>query len=212
VNQICESTDEDALGGDPGIFLDRDVAKAAAGVCVQHGISRRNFDQQVAVHESGHCTVSVLLGLPVAGCTIEFARGHYGLTWARNDYLQDTETVETICAELSPLMSNDRSDIAVELQNAGYSVISLLAGPIAEDLFCEARLPNTEHDEIEARAIAGLICRSATSVDAYIEFAKVEAVALLTDHADMVLAIAAALVAHRTLNADQIGKLLTIEN
>jgi hypothetical protein len=208
---VFESTDDDTLGGgDPGFILGRDEAKAAADV-VEAGIGRRlsSFEYRVAAHESGHITAGRLLGLPVAGSTINFIDGHFGLTWASDAALvDDGETVETICAVLTPLIGDDRSDIAAELQRAGHQVISLLAGPIAEDLFCGARLAGTEHDGIEARAIAGLICRSPTSVDAYLDFARAEASALLADHAASVLAIADALIRYHTIDAAQIDQII----
>ena len=164
-------------------------------------------DFQIAVHESGHATVSRLLGLPVSGATIEFFDGHFGATWADDaGLLAGGETVENICRQLAPLLSDtgSRADIAIELLHAGDQVISLLAGPIAEELFCAERLPGSEHDEAEATCIARLICRSPASIAAYLEFCRTEVAALLADHRAVVLAIADGLIRHRTLNGEQI--------
>jgi hypothetical protein len=65
-------------------------------------------------------------------------------------------------------------------------------------------LRDTEHDQTEARALAGLICRSPSSVDAYLAFAKTEVAALIESHCDIVQSVAAALVRYRTLTGDQI--------
>jgi hypothetical protein len=219
VNHICESSDEDALaGGNPVSFavLNREVKTAAVGFNSFSSRRSPSFDYQIAIHEAGHVVAGRMLGLPVAGCTIEFIDGHFGLTWSDpklcvNVQFADAETVESICAALMPLIADDRSDIAVELLQAHHQVISLLAGIEAERLLIGELLPNTEHDLREATCIAALIVRSPASIAAYLEFCRIETIALLTDHADTVLAIAGALVEHRTINAEQIGKILTVE-
>ena len=209
--QICESDgglDVPAVGNSAVILSGRDVAAAAGGV-LEAGIARRSF--QTGIHEASHATVSRLLGLPVVGATIEFFDGHFGATWADDaGLLAGGETVENICRQLAPLLSDtgSRADIAIELLYAGDQVISLLAGPIAEELFCAERLPGSEHDEAEATCIARLICRSPASIDAYLEFARVEVVALLSDHRAVVLAVADALVKHRTINGEQIDGII----
>jgi hypothetical protein len=96
------------------------------------------------------------------------------LTWASDAALHpDAETVESICAALTPLMpciGEDRAGIAVELERASSQVISLLAGVEAEKLFTVAPLPGTGHDLEEAAAIGSLIVRSPRSIDAYLDF------------------------------------------
>jgi cell division protease FtsH len=176
------------------------------------GVGRRHFDAMVGIHEAGHVVIGRILGMPVAGSTIDRVGDHIGCTWSDEGGLQPcTDTVESLCTALKPLMSgigDDRSGIAVDLQRAHYHVLELLAGVEAERLFGGAMLPNTEHDLEEATAIAGLICRSPASVDAYLAFARVEATALLTDHSAVVLAVADALIWHRTLSGEQIDDIL----
>ena len=210
--QIYESaSDEDVLsGGAPvGILDDRQTAAAAVGVSREAGINRRTFENRVAIHESGHATSSRLLALPVSFSSIEYANGHYGCTRATSDDDQPVETVESLCRQLVPLVPDNgsRAAIAVELQHAGDQIISLLAGVEAERLFTAEPLPN-RHDLEEARQIAGLICRSQTSVDSYINFCRAEATALLTDNAAAVVAVAAALFRYRTLTGTQITTLI----
>jgi hypothetical protein len=211
VKQIDESaSDEDVLsGGAPvGILDDRQTTAAAVGVSREAGINRRlSFERSVAYHESGHATVSRLLGLPVAGATIEFHNGFFGCTWAADGAeLQADETVADICRQLTPLMPDggSRADIAGDLQWAADQIISLLAGPIAEEMFCSVRLPGSEHDLADAACLAQLICRSPAAAAAFLSYAKAEAVALLTDNRAVVLAIADGLIRHRTLNGEQI--------
>jgi hypothetical protein len=215
VKQIYESaSDEDVLsGGAPvGILDDRQTAASAGGVSREAGITRRTFERRISIHEAGHVALAKITGQPLVGSSIEFANGHYGCTWGNaSDLLPNTETVESICGQLMPLMAgfgDDLSSIAVELQRAHHHVLALLAGIEAERLFNGTTLPNTEHDLTEATAIARLICRSPASVDAYLEFARVEVVALLSDHRAVVLAVADALVKHRTINGEQIDGII----
>jgi hypothetical protein len=171
----------------------------------------RVSDFQIAIHEGGHVVASFLL-LTVAGSTIEFVNGHHGLTWSDAvDLEPGTDSVESLCASLKPLMpgiGNSRIDIAVELQRAHLHVLELLAGREGERLFSGTMLPNTEHDLEEAAAIAGLICRSPASIAAYLELCRTEVAALLADHRAVVLAIADGLIRYRTINGEQITTLI----
>jgi hypothetical protein len=200
-------------GGDPVLLLFSGRGATAAG---GDFISRRSqIDYRIAIHESGHTVVGRLLGQPVAGSTINFTGGHHGCTWADDAALQPgAETVADICRQLTPLMpgiGDDRADIAVELERAGCHVIELLAGPLADEMFCAARLPGTEHDEAEARAIAALIVRSPHSIESYIAFALAETRALLSDHRGVVLAVAEGLIQHRTLIGEEIDRIIRRE-
>jgi hypothetical protein len=170
------------------------------------------FDRQISVHEAGHTVASRLLNLPLAGSTIELINGHHGSTWASDAALQPgAESVADLVGQLSTLMpciGEDRDGIAVELQRSGDQVIALLAGVEAEKLFTTEPLPGTGHDLEEARAIAGLICRSPRSVDAYIGFCRCEATALLLDHRDVVIAVADELIKYRTLDGSEIDDVI----
>jgi hypothetical protein len=172
----------------------------------------RPFAHRVAIHESGHATVGRMLGMPVAGSTINRVGDHIGSTWSDEGGLQPcTDTVESLCAALAPMMpgiGDDRSDIAVELLRAHHHVLELLAGREAERIVVGTMLPRTEHDLEEATAIAGLICRSPASVGAYLAFAKAEVVALLHGHRAAVLAIADALIKHRSIDGSEIARLI----
>ena len=176
------------------------------------GRRSHQFIRNVSLHEAGHAVVSRLLALPVCGSTINFIDGFHGCTWASDTaMLPDSETVNDLVDALTPLMpraGEDRSCIATELQRATDQVLALLAGPIAETLFTAGRVAGSEHDEEEAAAIALLVCRSPRSVDAYLGFCRAEAIALLTDHRNIVLAIADALTEHRTIYAEQIDAII----
>ena len=165
----------------------------------------RVSDFQIAVHEAGHTFAGYML-LTVAGSTIEFVNGHHGLTWSDAvDLEPGANTVESLCAALKPLMPGA---IDTEMEQAHCHVIEWLAGVAAEELFCNELLSNTEHDLRAARAVAELIVRDVSDVAAYINFARTETRAMLSTYAGGVIAIANALVEHRTLNRFQIAAII----
>ena len=176
------------------------------GMAAIDSVDRRRFDRQVAIHESGHVVASYML-LSVAGSSIEFIAGHHGLTWSDDaDLDPGTTSIQTICSELKPLMAGALAD---EVEQAHCHCIEYLAGITAEKLFCDGELlPNTGHDLEAATAIAELICRSPSSIDAYLAFCRVEVAALLTDHRAAVLAVADALVKRRTLSGTEIDSII----
>jgi hypothetical protein len=199
--------DEPASDGPVVSFSVRDSREMTAADSVFLGdiVGRRHFDFQVAVHEAGH-TLACYMLLSVVGSSIEYIDGHFGLTWSNDAALEpNTESVESICAQLAPLMPGGLDE---ELEQAHSHVVGWLAGIEAERLFCDELLSRTGHDLEAARAVAALIVRQIADVDAYIEFARNETRALLSTHAAAVLAIAAALVEHRTINRFQIEEIM----
>jgi hypothetical protein len=188
-----------------------DTAADPVGFLGANMVGRRSFDFKLSVHESGHATVGRFLGQPIAGSTIEYTGNHFGATWDAVGPHDDGDSVADICTTLGLLMpgiGDDRSGIAVELQRAHNHILELLAGVEAERLFVGTMLPGTAHDLEEAIAIAALICRSPSSIDAYLAFARAEVVALLTDHRAVVLAVADALVERRILIGTEIDGII----
>jgi hypothetical protein len=200
--------DEPASNGPDGfpfLFGDTREMTAADPVFLGDGAGCRPFDHQIAIHEAGHTVASYML-LSVAGSTIEYVGGHFGRTWANDiDIEAGAETVESICSQLAPLMAGALAD---ELEQAHCHCIEYLAGTIAEELFCGELLPNTQHDLDAARAVAGLIVREIADIDSYIDLARTETRALLSTHTASVLAIAHALVEHRTIGGDMIERII----
>jgi hypothetical protein len=173
---------------------------------------RHQFYKNISYHEAGHVTVGLLCGAPIAGATILAVDGWHGRTWHAADRDEPAFSVADIVASLVPLMptcGDDRVGIAPELVHASDQVIGLLAGVESERLFTDAPLPRTEHDEAEARLIAGLVCRQQRSVDAFIEFARAEARGLLLEHQDLAMLIAAALLERCTLTGAEIDAIIT---
>jgi hypothetical protein len=197
--------DEPASNGpDSFPFLFGDTREMTAADSVSDDrVGRSPFDRQLGIHEASHVVCSYML-LSVEGSTIEFVDGHHGRTWANEtDIEAGTETVQSICSQLAPLMPGALDS---QLEEAHAHVCAWLAGIEGEALFCDGeQLPNTGHDLDAARAVAGLITRE---VDAYITFAKAETRALLSTHAASVLGIADALIRRRTINGDMIDRII----
>jgi len=203
-----DSDDEPVGNGPVFTFSVRDSRELMAvdPVVLGDRIGRRHFDRKISIHEAGHAVASFIL-LTCAGATIEYVDGHYGRVWSNDAALEpDSESVESICAALAPLMPGALDS---ELEQAHCHCIEYLAGITAEELFCsEPPLANTTHDIDAARAVAALIVGEISHVDAYIKFTARETRALLIAHAAKVLAVASALVEHRTINRAQIASIM----
>jgi hypothetical protein len=85
----------------------------------------------------------------------------------------------------------------------------LCGGTAAETLLHPDCEPWIAHSDIrQARALASLICSSKSAIDAYLMFALTEAKALIIRHRAAVLAIANALMIHKTLDAVEIHQVI----
>jgi hypothetical protein len=206
---------EDTLAAMTGVFHPFAPVPSDGGGVSMHRRRSPEMDRRISIHEAGHAAVGRLLKMPVAGSTINPVGGFCGLTWASGD-LDATAPSATVdlCGQLSSLMpgiGESRDDLAVEILHTQHQILELVAGSLAEAMLCPATppLPGAEHDQIEARALAGLICRSVSSVDAYLEFCRVEVGALIESHRDIVQAVAAALIERRTLDGAQIDAIIS---
>jgi hypothetical protein len=84
-----------------------------------------------------------------------------------------------------------------------------LAGTEAERIFYpDAPALPADHDVQEAAAFAGVICSSPEAVAAFLEFAWIEAQAIVRDHQHIVIALANALKVRRSLDAEEIDLLI----
>jgi hypothetical protein len=106
------------------------------------------------------------------------------------------------------LRNSDRGFLATLQLQAHHQVIALVAGPICEELFIGTRSLRSEHNDAEAANIGRLICRSASSLDAYLAFAEAEAVRLLREHSAAVHRVAEALLRRRTIFGREIDALI----
>jgi hypothetical protein len=192
----------DAVGVFEDVDLDRVTSRSAAD------------DFKIAVHEGAHCVGGRAMGASFGGVTIEptvagvglagRARGVGGHPAGKLEDLAKFPMVQQI-ASIMPLVGEDRTAAAAIYQHVHSRVVELLAGGMGEQLFFPDEPVMTAYfDVTEAAAFAALICSTPKSVEAFLEFAKVEAFEILTAHKTAVLAIANALIENRTLDAGQI--------
>jgi hypothetical protein len=102
-----------------------------------------------------------------------------------------------------------RTDAAEIFAHVQVRITDLCAGTAAETLLhpdCEPWI--AQSDIREARALASLICSPESAIDAYVMFGLAEAKALIVRHRAAVLAIANALMVHRTLDAVMIHEII----
>jgi hypothetical protein len=182
-----------------------------------HDAGRSEVDDwRTAIHEASHCVVGRALGQNVAGCTIVPGDGYGGLTWgpAFDPSMRSNDTdVPDLCeaiGELMPGAGEPCVNAAEIFAHAHVRVVDLMSGTAGESLLHPECTPWVAHSDIrQARALAGLICSSEESITAYLEFGAEEARALILRHRGAVLAIAEALLIHRTLDAAMIDAIIS---
>jgi hypothetical protein len=115
-------------------------------------------------------------------------------------------TTTSVIEQLDELMPRDgdtRDDTAEIYQHVVTRVTELTAGSEAEVLHLGDAWQATD-DRKQERQLAALIFSTPQSVEAFIEACRVEARAILRRHADVLEALAQALLKHRELNAQMI--------
>jgi hypothetical protein len=178
-------------------------------------------DWRTALHEAGHCCAGKVGGLEVAGCAI-FAGG--GLTWGskhvRSELSDDERAVPIFyeqsgpdlharLAEFMPHDGESRGDAFPIFAHVHVRLVELAGGTAAETVLHSEDEPWIAHSDIrQARSLAAIICTSEAAIDAYLEFALVEAKALISKHRETVLALANALMIERTLDAERIDSII----
>jgi hypothetical protein len=187
-----------------------------AGGVDQHGVARSAVDDwRTAIHEASHCVIGRALGTDVAGCTIVPGDGYGGLTWGPavdRSKLSTDDDVPDLCEAIGGLMpgaGEPRVNAAEIFSHIHVRVVDLMAGTAGEMLLHPECLPWTAHSDIrQARVLASLICSSEEAITAYLEFGREEARALIGQRRAAVLAIAEALMVHRTLDAAKIDTII----
>jgi hypothetical protein len=172
-------------------------------------------DWRTALHEAGHVVVGRALGSEVGGVTIVEGPDYGGLTWGPNgnsSRLSSVEEKPDLCSQIAasmPGFGEPRENAAEVFAHCHASVVDLCAGTAAETLLHPACAPWIAYSDIrQARMLASLICTSESAVDHYLMFGAEEAKALIIEHRAAVLAIAEALMIHRTLNSEQIDEII----
>jgi hypothetical protein len=209
----------------------RDTRRSAragnAAVVSQHGGSRTVLpttdakvllgrsaedDRRVVYHEIHHVLAGRLCSAaPIGGVTAEPGLDYSGLTWGpayvhRAKFAEPDDAL-SLCEKIGPLMPSmgeSRADVADIFLHVQNRCVELVAGTVGEELFLDGPAWIAHDDLRQAHAYAGMICTSPASVEAFLDFCRVEAAALLTALAHIVHALAAELMTRRTMNGLQV--------
>jgi hypothetical protein len=204
-----------------------------AAAVVQHGDSRssirnseeisdaeimnpqrsQELDFRIAVHESGHILTGRIFGFPICLATIDPGDGYSGMVSASGDLslLSSADRVFDLIDRVRPAMpqpGQPRFDAAEFYTHSHFRIIELLAGSEAERIVFDFEPLIARHDLEEAKSFASILCSSAESIDAFIEYARSEARALLNKHRHILLALAKELVERRTLTGAEIESII----
>jgi hypothetical protein len=185
-----------------------------AGGVDQHGAARSSTDWRVAIHEAGHVVVGRVLGQEVGGCTIIEGPDYGGLTWGPQNSarLSSVDDNPDLCSKIGALMpkaGESRGTASEIYAHVFVRITDLRAGTAAESLLYLDAEPWVAHSDIaQARSLAGIFCTSESSIDAFLQLGLEEAKALISQHRAAVLAIAEALIVHRTLDGAMIDSII----
>jgi hypothetical protein len=170
-------------------------------------------DARIAQHEAAHLCVGRALGAQFGGATIteDPELGFSGLCWGPNfesRFAGDTSSVIEQIDALMPKDGDERNDTAEIYQHVFNRVTELAAGSQGEMLkFGDAWTAGD--DRVQERQLAALIYSSSEAAEAFIAACAMEARAILRRHEDVVDALAAALVLHRTLDTAMIDSTIS---
>jgi hypothetical protein len=173
-------------------------------------------DRRVVYHEIHHVvTGRILTGAPIGGVTCDPGSDYSGLTWGpsyvHRAKFAETDDTPSLCQMIGPLMPSmgesraEVADIYLHVQNR---CVELVAGTVGEELFLDGPAWVAHDDLRQARAYAGIICSSPESVEAFLDFCRVEAAALLTASAHIVHALAADLATRRTMDGAEVDSVI----
>jgi hypothetical protein len=184
----------------------------------ENEVDIRARDRRIALHEAAHLTVGRACGAPYGGATIQenLELGYSGLCWGpdyspRSHFTGQT-TTNSVIEQLDKLKPRDGEarddDTAFIFQHVVSRVTELTAGSEAELLHLGDAWEATD-DRKQERQLAALIYSSPEAQAIFIEACRVEARAILHRQADVLEALAAALLEHRTLDAQMIDDVIS---
>jgi hypothetical protein len=172
-------------------------------------------DMRVCYHEVSHATVGRMQGQAIGGVTCVAGADFGGLCWGpayvHGAKLPDSRSTPTLFEKLRAVMpeiGESRAGVADIFLHVHNQVVELVAGTEGERLFCEGEPWFAADDERQAFGYASLITSSPASAAAFIEFARVEAISLLTSSAYIVRALANELRIKRTMDGSEIDAII----
>lgn len=168
---------------------------------------------RTSIHESAHAVMAVYLGFGSVAATVTPGADFGGLVWTGGDpelpdgYSASTEEDEHILhsakiRSVLPPPGSPRDCIEPVLVGIHNEVVFAMAAPAGEELFFGGACRHgCSRDLARARSLAGQICSSPASVDAFVSWAHAESKAILQAHRGAILTVATALLKHRTITA-----------
>jgi hypothetical protein len=201
------------------------INEAYAAVKAARGLQ---LSTRCAAHESGHALLGRALGSVIELVTIVpddvFAgrcvrRGPPSTSLNLLNELKvreptpaapTTADLVATCAHIgAPEIGTPRVDLAEEITRAQTHIIELLAGSVAENaMFPDLPPLPAEHDRIEARALASVVCASPAAIDALLAYCEAEAKALICANRDVVETLTDALVEKGTLIGEEVDAVI----
>lgn len=190
------------------------------------------LNRRIAAHEIGHAYAARALGSFVEFVTIT-PFGRYAGRCVRRGapspsslaFLDENATkrvdpvadasstakIVSMCAGIgAPAIGVARVEFAEETVRAWVMIVELVAASVCERvMFPDLPVLGAEHDIIEARALASVICSTAHSIDALLAFAEAEAEGLIRIHMGAVEALIEALVEQGTLSGEQVDQIIS---
>jgi hypothetical protein len=171
-------------------------------------------DIRVCLHEASHAGVGRQWA-ELGGMTCVAGDGFAGRCWGPKfeaKFADEQDSSPSVCEQIAPLMpqpGESRADVADVFLHVHNQVVELVAGTEGERLFCDGEPWFAADDERQAFGYASLITSSPESAAAFIEFARVEAISLLTTSAHIVRALANELRIKRTMDGQAIDEIIS---
>jgi hypothetical protein len=168
-------------------------------------------DIRVCFHESSHAAVGRRWS-DLGGMTAVAGDGFSGRCWGpqfESRFANDDDRTPSLCAKIARLMpqpGESRAEVADIFLHVHNRVVELVAGTEGERMFCDGEPWFAADDERQAFALASLVTSSPAAAVAFIEFARIEAISLLTASAHIVRALAAELRIKRTMDGATIDR------
>ena len=179
-------------------------------------MSRDDKDFHLAIHESSHALVGVCLNGPgqIELITIEPGRGFLGrVEGVRGDEALVGLSPSDVCNVAKtfwPGRFEARGDCADFFLHSVSRVTELLAGTIGEQILAKGQLLPAPGDQAQAVTYARLLCTSPQSITAFLAFAAAEARALIEANKSVILELAAALQAKRTIKGPEVDRIVAV--
>jgi hypothetical protein len=137
--------------------------------------------------------------------------GFSGRVWGpefESKFANDDNRTPSLCEGIARLMmpqpGESRAEVADIFLHVHNRVVELVAGTEGERMFCDGEPWFAADDERQAFALASLVTSSPAAAAAFIAFARIEAISLLTASAHIVRALATELRIKRTMTGAEI--------